>query len=68
MAGEIGPVPIGVIRRALPAHTNPDELVRRLVGRGHIFRVGRGAYDFALPMFRAYLHRRGISQTHRSCE
>ena len=35
-----------------------DLVVRRLVERGLVYRSTRGAYDFALPMFRAYLRRR----------
>ena len=35
-----------------------DLLVRRLVERGLIYRAGRGAYDFALPLFRDYIRRR----------
>jgi hypothetical protein len=35
-----------------------DLVVRRLVERGLLYRAGRGAYDFALPLFRGYIRRR----------
>jgi hypothetical protein len=39
-----------------------DELLRRLVGRGLVYRPSRGAYQFALPLFASYLRRQAKSQ------
>lgn len=45
-----------------------DLVVRRLVDRGLIYRATRGAYDFSLPMFSAYVRRRpgNLSNVSRS--
>jgi hypothetical protein len=53
-----GQVRIGTLRQQLPDLSGLDLLVRRLIDRGLIYRAGRGAYDFALPLFRDYLRRR----------
>ncbi len=45
------------IRRSLPETANVDQVVARLLERGLVFRPSRGRYDFALPLFRAYLRR-----------
>jgi hypothetical protein len=58
MAREPGRVDLSTIRRRLPDAPGLAELVRRLIDRGLLFREARGAYDFALPLFRAYLRRR----------
>lgn len=58
MARRNGAVAVVDLRRALPDQASLDTLVRRLVERGLLFRAGRARYDFALPMFRAYLGRR----------
>jgi hypothetical protein len=58
MAREPGRVDLGTIRRRLPDTPGLAELVRRLIDRGLLFRETRGAYNFALPLFRAYLRRR----------
>jgi hypothetical protein len=58
MAREHGRVDLKTIREALVAAPAIAELVSRLIDRGLIFRETRGAYDFALPLFRAYLRRR----------
>jgi hypothetical protein len=51
-------VDVADLRLALPEQASLDTLVRRLVERGLLYRAGRARYDFALPMFRAYLGRR----------
>jgi AAA ATPase domain len=53
-----GQVRIGTLRRELADLSGLDLLVRRLIERGLVYRAGRGAYDFALPLFRDYLRRR----------
>jgi hypothetical protein len=53
-----GQVRIGTLRQQLADLSGLDLLVRRLIDRGLVFRAGRGAYDFALPLFRDYLRRR----------
>jgi hypothetical protein len=53
-----GQVRIGTLRQQLADLPGLDLLVRRLIDRGFVYRVGRGAYDFALPLFRDYLWRR----------
>jgi AAA ATPase domain len=58
MAREPGRVDLATIRCRLPGTPGIAELVRRLVDRGLLFREARGAYDFALPLFGAYLRRR----------
>jgi hypothetical protein len=52
------------LRRALPELGNVDEHIRRLVDRGLIYRPSRGRYDFALPLFRAYLRRHESHNSH----
>jgi hypothetical protein len=58
MAREAGAVRLPRLRQHLPEQAGLDLLVRRLVERGLVYRAGRGAYDFALPLFRAYIRRR----------
>ena len=58
MARETGRVDLATIRRRLPGTPGLAELASRLIDRGLLFRETRGAYDFALPLFRAYLRRR----------
>ena len=58
MARHAGSVTALEIRRALPETANIDQVVGRLLERGLVFRPSRGRYDFALPLFRAYLRRR----------
>jgi len=58
MAREAGSVRLPRLRQHLPTQGGMDLLLRRLVERGLIYRAGRGAYDFALPLFRDYLTRR----------
>jgi hypothetical protein len=45
------------LRRAMPETQNVDQVIARLLGRGLIYRPSRGRYEFALPLFRAYLRR-----------
>lgn len=59
MARVEGRVPLSRLHAALPEVSGLNLLVRRLVERGLIYRATRGAYDFALPLFRAHLRRRG---------
>lgn len=58
MAREPGRVTLRRLRNELDAPANLDLLVRRLVERGLVYRTGRATYDFGLPLFRGYLHRR----------
>ena len=58
MARRAGSVTALEIRRALPETANIDQVVARLLERGLVYRPSRGRYDFALPLFRAYLRRR----------
>lgn len=64
MAQASGGVTALALRRALPELGNIDEHIRRLVDRGLIYRPSRGRYDFALPLFRAYLRRRESHSSH----
>jgi hypothetical protein len=45
------------LRAAMRDIPNIDELLRRLVARGLLFRPSRGTYRFALPLFGRYLRR-----------
>ena len=63
MARQRTAVDVADLRRALPEQASLDTLVRRLVERGLVYRAGRARYDFALPMFRAYLGRRDRDRT-----
>jgi hypothetical protein len=45
------------LRSALRDVPNINELLRRLVGRGLLYRPTRGSYRFALPLFGRYLRR-----------
>lgn len=45
------------LRSAMGDLPNVDELLRRLVTRGLLFRPSRGTYRFALPLFGRYLRR-----------
>ena len=58
MARRAGSVTALEIRRSLPETANIDQVVARVLERGLVFRPSRGRYDFALPLFRAYLRRR----------
>jgi len=58
MAHEPGQIRLTRLRPRLVDVASLDLVVRRLVERGLIYRAGRGAYDFALPLFRAYIRRR----------
>ncbi len=58
MARRGGRVSALEIRRALPETANIDQVIARLLERGLVYRPSRGRYDFALPLFRAYLRRR----------
>jgi hypothetical protein len=64
MAGATGAVTSLAIRHALSDIGNVDEHLRRLVDRGLVYRPSRGRYDFALPLFRAYLRRRESHSSH----
>ncbi len=57
IARELGRVELATIRRRLDT-PGLAELVSRLIDRGLLYREARGAYDFTLPLFRAYLRRR----------
>lgn len=46
-----------VLRGRSVAAGNVDELLRRLVDRGLLYRPTRGSYEVALPLFGAYLRR-----------
>ena len=50
-------VSVRQLRGRVPAGGNVDELLRRLVDRGLLYRPTRGSYEFALPLFAAYLRR-----------
>lgn len=58
MGRESGQIRLTRLRPRLSDVASLDLVVRRLVERGLIYRAGRGAYDFALPLFRAYIRRR----------
>ena len=58
MAHEPGQVRLTRLRPRVGDVASLDLVVRRLVERGLIYRATRGTYDFALPMFRAYVRRR----------
>ena len=45
------------LRAAMRDIPNIDELLRRLVARGLLYRPSRGTYRFALPLFGRYLRR-----------
>jgi hypothetical protein len=45
------------LRTAMRNQPNVNELLRRLVARGLLYRPTRGAYRFALPLFGRYLRR-----------
>ena len=45
------------LRSAMSDLPNVDELLRRLVARGLLYRPTRGTYRFALPLFGRYLRR-----------
>jgi hypothetical protein len=45
------------LRRAMPETQNVDQVIARLLERGLLYRPSRGRYEFALPLFRAYLRR-----------
>jgi hypothetical protein len=64
MAKASGAVTALALRRALPDLGNVDEHIRRLVDRGLVFRPSRGRYDFALPLFGAYLRRHESHSSH----
>jgi hypothetical protein len=58
MAREPGQLRLAHLRPRLGDVASLDLVVRRLVERGRIYRATRGTYDFALPLFRAYVRRR----------
>jgi hypothetical protein len=58
MAREPGQIRLTRLRPPLNDVASLDLVVRRLVERGLVYRANRGTYDFALPMFRAYVRRR----------
>ena len=58
MAREPGPVTLRRLRPRLADLPSVDLLLRRLVERGLVYRTGRATYDFALPLFRAFIRRR----------
>ncbi len=58
MARESEQIRLTRLRPRLSDVASLDLVVRRLVERGLIYRASRGAYDFALPLFRAYIRRR----------
>lgn len=45
------------LRAAMQGIPNVNELLRRLVARGLLYRPSRGTYRFALPLFGGYLRR-----------
>ena len=58
MAGYSGDrVSAATLRARLRGVPNVNELMRRLVGRGLLYRPARGSYQFALPLFGSYLRR-----------
>jgi hypothetical protein len=66
MARVEGRVPLSRLHVAPPEVSGLNLLVR-LVERGLICRATRGAYDFALPLFRDHLQRRaGVTKVTRS--
>lgn len=58
MARETGPVTLRRLRPQLSDVASLDLLLRRLIERGLVYRTGRATYDFALPLFRAFIRRR----------
>ena len=67
IASETGQVRLSRLHRDLPELSGLNLLVRRLVERGLLYRATRGAYDFALPLFRDYLRRRAqVTEVTRS--
>ena len=68
MARESGRIPLARIRPRLSDVASLDLVVRRLVDRGLVYRASRGTYDFALPLFGAYIRRRkaNLSDVSRS--
>ena len=66
MANQVGSVRLIELRRGLSDLVGHDVLVRRLIDRGLIYRATRGAYDFALPLFRDYLRRRAGHATEQT--
>ena len=58
MAGYSGDrVSAATLRARSRGVPNVNELLRRLVGRGLLYRPTRGSYQFALPLFGSYLRR-----------
>jgi len=58
MARGTGPVTLRRLRPQLSDVASVDLLLRRLIERGLVYRTGRATYDFALPLFRAFIRRR----------
>jgi hypothetical protein len=55
------------LRSSMTDLPNVDELLRRLVARGLLYRPTRGTYRFALPLFGRYLRRhRNLTKLTRS--
>ncbi|HVM25475.1 MAG TPA: hypothetical protein VM253_08765 [Candidatus Limnocylindrales bacterium] len=46
------------LRPQLDDVSRVDLLIRRLIERGLVYRTGRATYEFALPLFRAFIRRR----------
>jgi hypothetical protein len=59
MAREAGRATLRRLRADVADAPNVDLLVRRLIERGLVYRTGRATYDFALPLFRSFIRRRG---------
>ena len=67
MVYDTGQVRLSRLHRDLPELSGLNLLVGRLVERGLLYRASRGAYDFALPLFRDYLRRRAeVTEVTRS--
>lgn len=67
MVYDTGQVRLSRLHRDLPELSGLNLLVGRLVERGPLYRASRGAYDFALPLFRDYLRRRAeVTEVTRS--
>ncbi|MEX1156144.1 MAG: ATP-binding protein [Chloroflexota bacterium] len=56
---------IARLQRVVPAASNAGVMLRRLIDRGLLYRPNRATYEFALPLFGAYLRRRQITEITR---
>jgi len=61
MARESGQIRLSQLRPRIEDVASLDLVVRRLIERGLVYRATRGTYDFALPLFRAYIRRRAAN-------